>query len=501
MPRDLNDLGQARAELRRRSRSPLYRVKSRLLRWARSALGRPGPHLTGVDALSDRVWRLERQLDDPTAQTPTVPRPKPIPAAPSRRVRRAEASGERPRVAVISWSLSHNPAGRGLTLAEVLARSCDVELVGACFPAFGNGLWRPMRGTPVDIRSYPGELFPAHWRRLERLAPDISADVLYVSKPRFPSLALGALAKADTGRPLIVDVDDDEAALTGLAGPLSFATLSRHGDAPSSRDPTGALWTGVAASMVGAADQVTAANALLAEKHAALLVPHARDERVFDPALYDRIKERARLGLAPTDRVILFAGTPGRYKGIVKVAEAIRKIGDPRYKLCVIGSPMDRRLVRDVKRAGGRHVRWMGDRPLRELPANLSTADLVCVLQDARSQVARTQTPAKVTDALAMGVPVLGSATPPLVDLARRGLIQLVDDTPLAEQLRNLLERADDARAHAEANRQVFLREFSYAAVAPRLDHVVRSLLDAAPTYSPALDELTEYCRAKFSTP
>jgi glycosyltransferase involved in cell wall biosynthesis len=402
-------------------------------------------------------------------------------------------------VAVLAWSLAHNPAGRALTLAGVLERAFEVEVVGACFPAYGKGLWEPVRDTTLTVRSFPGELFPRHWTRLEGLAGELRADVIYASKPRFPSFALGALGNARSGAPLMLDIDDDEPALTGLDGPIGLDELAGETAAPSFPDPTGSLWTGVCAGLAGAADRVTVANHELDEGLGGLVVPHARDERLFDPARFDRLRERARLGLSADDRVVMFVGTPGRHKGLLETAAALKEIGDPRYKLCVIGRDMDRTLRPLLERTAGRHLRWHGTQPVSLLPANLAAADLVCVLQDPSNRVARRQTPAKVTDAMAMGVPVLGSPTPPLAELGARGLIELLGDEPLAERLRAMLEAGEEARHRALHSREVFLSELSYAAVLPSLEQAVHDVLREGTGHAPELDELLGFCQSAFS--
>ena len=68
-----------------------------------------------------------------------------------------------------------------------------------------------------------------------------------------------------------------------------------------------------------------------------MLVPHARDERRFDPERYDRAAVRASLGVAPSDRLLLFGGTPRVHKGVVEVIEALERLDDPRYKLALFG--------------------------------------------------------------------------------------------------------------------------------------------------------------------
>ena len=62
----------------------------------------------------------------------------------------------------------------------------------------------------IPIRRYPGADFPEFLETMTSVARRIDADAIYVSKPRFPALGVGVLAKELWNRPLILDVDDFE---------------------------------------------------------------------------------------------------------------------------------------------------------------------------------------------------------------------------------------------------------------------------------------------------
>src|SRR5438309_1072946 len=74
--------------------------------------------------------------------------------------------------------------------------------------------------------------------------------------------------------------------------------------------------------------------------------------------------------------------------------------------------------------------------PFAELPALVAIADLACVLQDPDHPVVRYQMPAKITDALAMGVPCLVRPVAPLLPLIDEGILEVYDDSvPLDERI------------------------------------------------------------------
>ena len=114
---------------------------------------------------------------------------------------------------------------------------------------------------------------------------------------------------------------------------------------------------------------------------AAQIVAQARDELVFDPGATTATPSAPSIGYIPEDRVLLFLGTPRRFKGIIELADALEELGDPRYKLCVIGSISDPGERSELERSptGAVVVEY---RPISEVPRLTLIGDLVCLLQD-----------------------------------------------------------------------------------------------------------------------
>jgi glycosyltransferase involved in cell wall biosynthesis len=300
---------------------------------------------------------------------------------------------------------------------------------------------------------------------MEAVAERIDADAIWVSKPRFPSLGLGVLAKRFRNRPLVLDVDDHELSFFDVDDGLDLDDLRRL----SGRDlalPFERAWTRACEPMIASVDERTVSNVALQQRYGGLLVPHARDERRFDPARYDRDEVRARLGVGPAERLLLFGGTPRIHKGVAEVLEALERLGDTRYKLALFGAGELGDRVRHLER-------WIVPlpyQPFGELAAVVGAADLSCVLQDAAHPVARYQMPAKVVDALAMEVPCLVTATPPLQPLVDAGVLHAANrGAPLHEAIAAVFEDPAEARERARRGRELFLEEYSCAAVCERV--------------------------------
>ncbi len=415
------------------------------------------------------------------------------------RTRPANRPTGRPRVAVISWDVGHNPLGRANVLAEVLDRHFDVELWGAQFERYGSRVWAPLRDARIPINVFPGLPFPDHLAVMEQVAPLIDADAVWVSKPRLPSYLLGAMAKELRNRPLVLDVDDHELAFFGDDVGTDIEELrARRGD-PALDLPFERAWTRACDPLIDAADLVTVSNVALQQRYGGLVVPHARDERVFDPARFDRDEVRRRLGFSDHHRVLVFGGTPRIHKGVVEVLRALDELADDRYRVVVFGT----REMDDLRPHIGDLARWavaLPYQPFTELPGILAAADLACVLQDPDHPVARYQMPAKVTDALAMGVPCLVSPVPPLQPLIDEGVLQtLAPGGSLAEAIAAVFDDYDDARHRAAKGRKLFASSFSYEAVGETLVPIFEQLIAAPPAPAPGLAALTEVPRDLFA--
>ena len=410
----------------------------------------------------------------------------------------AGASGT--RITVITWDLGHNPLGRAYLLADVLRHDYDVELVGAHFPRFGNEVWEPLRNcSRVTIKSFPGGNFPEQYTRMEDIARQIEGDVIYVSKPRLPGLELAILAKLHRNRPVIVDVDDYEPGFFKNRGPLSLKQVKRKRHRPDFFCPHDETWTRYGESLIPMFEQVTVSNEELRKKFGGMVLPHIRDEHDFDPARYPREAIRAELGFTRADKVIVFAGTPRMHKGFTRIVTALENLKRSDYKLLIVGSPADNEVRRFFAGIKSAHVKVVPNVPFSDLPGYLCAGDLICLLQAEEQVTARFQMPGKFTDGLSMGIPVLATDVPPLVNLAQKGLVELLGDTPLDRKIDEIFSNYDAYRQKAAQNRETFLREYSYGANLPRLQDTIDRVLSNPSPIPDAFRELVAYHRRIFS--
>lgn len=393
---------------------------------------------------------------------------------PDRQNANIEVSKEphRLKVAVIAWDVGHNPLGRAYLLAEVLARRFEVVLLGPMFPRFGREIWEPLQASTLPIVHFDGGHFPEFDANLEKVASRIDCDVILVCKPRMPSLLLGLLMKKFLNRPLILDIDDDELSFTKSKSAGSYNTLL-SATVEELKHPYSDTWTCFSETLIKLSDKIIVSNEIIHSKYSGSIIPHVRDERVFDPDKYDRRSIRASLGYSDSDRVILFAGTPRAHKGILETARAIREIGDPRYKLCIVGKIPDKALQSQLEEIGRNFISLRGNQPFEKLPEFLAAADLVCLIQNESSSISKSQLPAKLIDAIAMGVPVLATPTGPMRRFIESGSVLTAEEGKLAAAIRDAFANIQALRQRQLANRDFFLSECSYASASAKLENII----------------------------
>ena len=324
---------------------------------------------------------------------------------------------------MVAWDLAHNGASTAFTLADLLHREHEVEIAGPTF--LGSEIWEPIRQADIPIRSFPGSHLPQFVEDAERFVADIEADVVYACKPRLPTLLLASLLKDQCDAPVILHIDDLELGLVDATAASSLAELEtiRHHDPAAFANPAGRAWTSACEELIADADAITVSGEALRGRYGGAVLGQPRDEARFDPALVDRHSVRAEFGYHEEDRVVLFLGSPRPHKGIAELAAAVAELDDQRIKLCVIGAFTDARLRAEIAAVAPDRIQLIDYRPIWQVPRLTAIGDLVCLPQNTAVDFVAYQTPMKLTEALAMEVPVLARETPSLAPFIRAGII------------------------------------------------------------------------------
>jgi glycosyltransferase involved in cell wall biosynthesis len=406
----------------------------------------------------------------------------------------------KPRMAAICCSLGQNALGRAYTLGEVAFRDFDVELLGALIPQRGGDLWAPMRDVALPIRGFVSADVRSYLSALRALSNAENFDVVYVSKPRFTSLLLGMVLSARNKCPLVLDIDDLELAFLRNRTPLTFDQLREElqSDAVEIDNPTGEVWTRYCNSLIHEADAITVCNEVLRSRFGGIVVRHARDERRFIPDERVRADVRRSLGIRDKEKVVFFLGTPRDHKGLARIAEAIVRRADPDLTMCVMGLEEPASWLATIAKQNPAFIRMFGTQPYVRLPKLIQCADAVCLLQDTSSEISAFQSPAKMGEALAIGLPVLVSRAEPFTELISAGLVIPVDTNA---ELQIALDGIRGGRFSLTADREkrmdYFRSELSIAANADRLREALELASANFPSTFPArLATLQKLARA-----
>ncbi len=176
---------------------------------------------------------------------------------------------------------------------------------------------------------------------------------------------------------------------------------------------------------------------------------------------------------------MLFLGTPRPHKGLVETATMIARTagGDagaaPMF--LVVGDFPDAPLKSSLKEVPGVDLLLLGNQPIDRLPALVAAGDLHVSLLDEASPVSRFQTPAKLTDALAGGLAVIGRPSPGTADILEGigGAFATLDE--VAAELARLLRDPAARRERGRAGRAWYERHLTVEANATALRKLVAS--------------------------
>ncbi len=394
----------------------------------------------------------------------------------------------RPSLTIVSWDICRNHFSKAYNLAEALSTERDVQLIG--FRFFEDPVFPPYRDTSPAFETLyvDGGEFPDLFEGFAQAAASVRGDLVYAVKPRLPSLGIALLANSHLGCPVIVEANDHE---TAAASPGEYAAggqvtrlPSAHLDldrldlgAPELASPYSTLWSRVMEVFAHEVPLVVTHNQNL-DRHfgeRSFQQRNLKDEAYFDPDLYDRAAARTRLGFGAEDRVLLFGGMLRKHKGIFELAEFLEHVGDERTRLVFVGSretPDQKQLVRRY----GRRVMVLPPQDRNAMAEINLAADAVVIWLDPAIPASHYQMPYKLTDALAMGTPVIANPISDLAKLGEQGIVRLVDFADmdgLAAALDELTADSEATRAMTERGRRLFLREFSYASARRNMDLLI----------------------------
>ena len=391
---------------------------------------------------------------------------------------------------VITWDVGHNPLGRSYMLAEVLDRVVqNVVLTGFQFERYGKSVWEPVKDGRIPVIPLKGDIFPELSVQFDKIVQKFKPDIVFACKLRLPSIQLGALFKERYGIPLIVDIDDHELSFIKNRTELTVDDLLKLDKKLISKEqePYSELWTRLTNDLVKYADAKIVSNIALKREFGGEVVPHVRDESLFDPSLYETEAQRKKYGIPKNAKVVMFFGTPRHHKGVGVLAEAVGYIKDPNCILVVVGTAPDKSVTSKLAELSKGKLINLPNQPFSAIPEIIVMADVICLPQDEDHETSKYQLPAKAIDAVAMGIPLLVTNTEPLMQLVKDNVAELVDVKDLhliLEQQINIIRN----NADIENRRNIFLSKYSYAAAGEQLRSIIEKVMKKNTALAPCTD-------------
>jgi glycosyltransferase involved in cell wall biosynthesis len=353
-------------------------------------------------------------------------------------------------VVVFTPNLAGNATGRALVFVDLLSGHRPVALAG---PRRGP-MWKPLEGRAREMEVIDlgarGLRPSGDTRRL------LASSTAILIKPLFSSFGQWLLA----GRPgpAILDIDDPEMALMRT----DFRTLAR-----SLTSLDGPVVTSVLLRLVDRANAITVSNGTLQTQASMEVIPHARDEGLFEPSgVRSRAVARDKLGIPASTRLVVFVGTDRSHKGVDLLIGVAPDIAPAR--IIIVGAK--RRPT-----AAHPNVTLVPPVPYAEAIRWLAAADVVVVPQ-LPGPVGRYQAPAKVVDAMAAGRAIVASDLPPIREMVGDDglLVAPGSREALANGINSLLSDGSHRESLEQRVRRRFLERFSLASVRPALERVLQ---------------------------
>lgn len=375
------------------------------------------------------------------------------------------------KIAVSSWDFSHNAVGRATTLFNLYQYTqYDVDLIGCMIQNNTKNhkkVWQPLNDSQMIY-----DFFEINQSNIDDLLPKAvnfvikhPYSIVHLSKPRITNIILGILYRHIWGAKIILDIDDEE---------LAFLK-EKKSNFEYSNNIKDDYWTNYSVSLYGIFDAVTVSNPALQHKYGGTIIPHIRNEKIFYPNQTLKAQNREKYGINQTDKVVLFFGTPKRHKGLLETAKAISQIGRQELLFLIVGDFPELGLKEELLTIENVRYMFLPNQPYDQAKNIVAMGDMCILMQDEHSETAKYQLPAKLIDALAMGLTVFLQKTPATEHLMSASNIYFVNQDNLSGCINHYLQKKDDSQ-HQANQYQYFLENFSARTYSPVIDKIINDL-------------------------
>ena len=350
------------------------------------------------------------------------------------------------KVSILCFDLSSNAFGRAGLLAQALSRFCDVEIIG---PSRRGGIWAPMSQIEIPVKKFEWRRYPGFFRMRKNILDAIDGEIILASKLMPTSFGIGLQKKKNSGKPLILDVDDWELGFFYHSG-----FLGKVGRFLNFSNPNGLPYVWRMEHLVGHADAISVSNLFLQKKFGGKLLPHCRDTKTLNPLKFNADDVKEEMGFIGK-KILMFLGTPRSHKGIDDLLDAFKKIDNPDLHLVIIGVESKQDFLKKIDVSVKDRVTVMPKAPFDKLTKNLSAADIIVIPQRKTSD-SIGQIPARLFDAMAMAKPILTTRVSDIPEvLGDCGyLTEPNEPSQLADAIQYILAHSNEAQKKGQAARE-----------------------------------------------
>ena len=357
------------------------------------------------------------------------------------------------KVSIVSPDLSGNCTGRSFVIAKLLESKYDVEIVGIT----KYGIWKPLIGSGLKFKTFHNSFSLFKYLQSSR------ANLFIATKPKYNSFGILLIVKLFKRINILLDIDDWE---------LGFYLDKKKFNNFKS---IFAIWDTNSFLVILVLDKIAqffrykiVSNSFLKKRFGGTIIPHARDERIFDPSLHSSSLQKSKLGLN-NKYVIGFIGTIRAHKGIDSFIKALSAAKLQNVVLLLTSD--DRNILLKYKLP---YIKIIPLFSFDSLPEVLSCIDLVIIPQK-HNYSTIGQLPAKLIDAMAMKKTIISTSVSDIPTiLANSGIVIPCDD--MEALISSTIALRSDPKLSiklASSAHTKFLATFSFRVVRPMLFKVI----------------------------
>lgn len=368
------------------------------------------------------------------------------------------------KISLLASDLCGRGSRRAYLLAEVL-KQLDFEVKVWGFSDQEN--LDPLPPMGVNIQWVRAGSYPQILGSIKSLLKEIDGSILLPVKLKPTSFGVALLKRLRSRQPVVLDLDgwelsyiqDNSPNPSSLGGKLSNL-LSPEG---MLRNPDSGIYLQLSEKLMGQADAITVSSKLLEAKVGGTYLPNGTDVKLFDYQKYDHQTSKERYGLSGL-KILMFAGTALEYRGLEDILAALDRLNRPEIRLMLVGGKGEGEpYVQKLLASKPQWVIKTPQIPREQMPDIFSLADLV-VLPWRENLLCAQEVPLQLTEAMAMGKPILATPIGDLPDiLGNTGyLVNPGAIEEMASQIADILDNPDSAAAQGLKARERCVNYYSF---------------------------------------